>query len=1156
MLHPLPLSIKPGTPHATEAVRGAANLPLTFYPGLRDTIMGYLTSVSNENVKSAIDNGSGIAVYLGHGDFDRWYQWNTKSGDEADWRNEEVQDLANAYKTPVVFNLACDCGDLDKDVCLSEKWMRKNLGGAVASLASDSQAWIEPANSQCSVAVRATRDYWPFQPGEHEAPIFDLGGIKMLMDAYVASVWGGSSRTTNIYSFMWLGDPAMPVWSGGVPAAATVSFPSPISTEPLLFPVYVTLGGLPVENARVCVSKANDFYESGLTNGNGYVEFIIDPTTPGPFDVCASEGHVLLSAQGEPHTPMLPFWARGSVTGASGWSQYASMLKLPSGKPVKDGGCMAFDAGSGLIYASKGNKTGDFYSYGAPPGSWAFREVIPLGAEGKQVYKGSVICSDGNGKLYLTKGNNTCGFWEYDAAANTWTQKENVPIGPSRKKVKQGAGIAWAESCGVGFVYLLKGYRNEFYRYDPATNSWRQLKDAPIGAGNHLKYDAGSWLVSDGNGYLYAFKSKYHEFYVYDIVADSWLKTPVLSPMPIPGNAGNKKAKDGSCAAWYDGKIYAFKGGNTTEFWCYYPPDDNLWLELYDIPLWGVAGERKKVKAGAALAGWPGVGVYAFKGNKSLELWLYTPSQSYELDAVTRGADAGGASTAGRGPTLGGELPLMDGLDAAKPRWSWQGDMVCYSKTDTLTEREQVYQCHYGWSGPEQRVVDMDEDCEEPVYSPDGEYIAFQLDDTVSGFYQLCVTSSSDTGIGGGALKERGTAAEVPDCHTDATGDTYAVAPSALTRAQVPVAQSAAASRRTVCTGPGTSGIATSLGLVWQITYAEADHCYPEWSPDGEWLCYERDDENNYTQIWRVPAFGGVEQQLTFDNADHYLPSYLNMNEIVFTLSPDSGYDQIAKINLLTLQVAVLSQFQTDHDRPSPSWNGAYVAAEALDDSGNAQIVRMAGSGGSETWLTSGTSDIMEPDYGQDNQSIFAVRWAGIPSQIVWVDGVYGGYTAVTDSLAIRDNPDTYVDSFVSNSSAVYEREAWMPGGLLLGGGGRRKHGSGVYLSKFRKKPHSYEGAEGSSIGILALDNAKPNPAASRVTIHWQVPVEADVSLCVYNAAGQMVKMLAGGKCKPGSYMSVWNGTDAKGRRLANGVYFYALDNGAKRISRKVVLTE
>jgi hypothetical protein len=48
----------------------------------------------------------------------------------------------------------------------------------------------------------------------------------------------------------------------------------------------------------------------------------------------------------------------------------------------------------------------------------------------------------------------------------------------------------------------------------------------------------------------------------------------------------------------------------------------------------------------------------------------------------------------------------------------------------------------------------------------------------------------------------------------------------------------------------------------------------------------------------------------------------------------------------------------------------------------------------------------------------------------------------------------------------------------------------------------------------------------------------------------------ASGLVKPGAYSSVWNGTDARGRRLANGVYFCTLDYGSKRISRKVVLTE
>jgi hypothetical protein len=342
------------------------------------------------------------------------------------------------------------------------------------------------------------------------------------------------------------------------------------------------------------------------------------------------------------------------------------------------------------------------------------------------------------------------------------------------------------------------------------------------------------------------------------------------------------------------------------------------------------------------------------------------------------------------------------------------------------------------------------------------------------------------------------------------------------------------------------------LGLVWQITFAAEDHCYPEWSPNGQWLCYERDD-SGYTQIWRVPALGGTEEQLTFGNSDHFLPSYLNSNEIVFILSPNDGYDVVGKVNVSTHQTTVVSNFQTDHDRPNPSWDGTGVVAEALDDSCNTQIVKIPIWVGSETWLTSGTSDIMEPDYSQDNLSVFAVRWTGITSQIVCADAQNGGYYAVTDSLAIRDNPDALYNPNTQLSMAVYEREAWDPENLLFGGG-RRRHGSGVYLSKFRK-PHQ-DGPQGVSLGILALDKVEPNPTTGRVRIHWQVPAEADVSLCVYNTAGQLVKVLADGKTKPGAYTSVWNGTDVRGRRLANGIYFYTLDNGAKRISRKVVLTE
>ena len=159
----------------------------------------------------------------------------------------------------------------------------------------------------------------------------------------------------------------------------------------------------------------------------------------------------------------------------------------------------------------------------------------------------------------------------------------------------------------------------------------------------------------------------------------------------------------------------------------------------------------------------------------------------------------------------------------------------------------------------------------------------------------------------------------------------------------------------------------------------------------------------------------------------------------------------------------------------------------------------------------------------------------------------------MTDSSAIRDNPDCWYSQNGNSSYIIYERENWSQSLLLGDGAGKRKWGTGIFRTSFREP---LDGQQGGVMFTFALDKAEPNPATSRVKIHYQVPVEADVHLRVYNTAGQLVKVLADGLVKPGAYTSVWNGTDARGRRLANGVYFYALDNGSKRISRKLVLTD
>jgi hypothetical protein len=109
------------------------------------------------------------------------------------------------------------------------------------------------------------------------------------------------------------------------------------------------------------------------------------------------------------------------------------------------------------------------------------------------------------------------------------------------------------------------------------------------------------------------------DLYAFDIATGTW--NPALSGMPFISRSGkSKKSKDGGAGVWVDNGIYAFKGGNTQEFWRYFAARDS-WAEMETIPLTAPGGaKKKKVRGGADLAAFGSV-LYATKGNKSLELW-------------------------------------------------------------------------------------------------------------------------------------------------------------------------------------------------------------------------------------------------------------------------------------------------------------------------------------------------------------------------------------------------------------------------------------------------------------------------------------------------------------------------------------------------------
>ena len=85
-------------------------------------------------------------------------------------------------------------------------------------------------------------------------------------------------------------------------------------------------------------------------------------------------------------------------------------------------------------------------------------------------------------------------------------------------------------------------------------------------------------------------------------------------------------------------------------------------------------------------------------------------------------------------------------------------------------------------------------------------------------------------------------------------------------------------------------------------------------------------------------------------------------------------------------------------------------------------------------------------------------------------------------------------------------------------------------------------------------DRVVPNPFSSRASISYQLSRASRVSLAVYDLLGQEVRSLASGIREAGTHEAAWNGTDASGSRVADGLYFVRLEAGDQTYTTKVLL--
>ena len=81
-----------------------------------------------------------------------------------------------------------------------------------------------------------------------------------------------------------------------------------------------------------------------------------------------------------------------------------------------------------------------------------------------------------------------------------------------------------------------------------------------------------------------------------------------------------------------------------------------------------------------------------------------------------------------------------------------------------------------------------------------------------------------------------------------------------------------------------------------------------------------------------------------------------------------------------------------------------------------------------------------------------------------------------------------------------------------------------------------------------------PNPFSGKTSITYEIPDRSFVSLKIYNATGQLIKIIEEGKKEAGRYIAVWDGFNEYRNKVPAGIYFYNLETDGNKITKKMIL--
>lgn len=151
--------------------------------------------------------------------------------------------------------------------------------------------------------------------------------------------------------------------------------------------------------------------------------------------------------------------------------------------------------------------------------SWSQKALFP--GQGKLKAVGFSIGDKGyvgTGNSSRTIGTETNEFWEYNPSTNSWLQKSDFGGDVRSRAVGFSIGSKGFIGTGYHFDGTSTVRYNDFWEYDPITNRWVEKAEYPGEGG----VDCAGFSLGSNNGYIGMGYLVETDFWKYDLSTDSW----------------------------------------------------------------------------------------------------------------------------------------------------------------------------------------------------------------------------------------------------------------------------------------------------------------------------------------------------------------------------------------------------------------------------------------------------------------------------------------------------------------------------------------------------------------------------------------------------------------------------------------------------------